>query len=87
MFLCRIRFIHRSEPQYCVVPISFKVKIDDADYHLKSALIGMSINSGKTWKFVDISMGEKIVRKVLHDMPAELEFPPKAELIPESAVK
>lgn len=69
---------------YCVVPVSFKMKIDDKKFHLKTALIGISIDSGKSWKFVDISLGEETVRKLLIDMPKELEFPPKAELIPES---
>jgi hypothetical protein len=68
---------------YCVVPISFHLKVEDSNYLLRSALIGISIDFGKTWKFVDISMGEKIIRRYIPDVPGELEFPPKAEMIRE----
>ena len=72
-----------KKAQYCVVPISFHIKVVDSQYLLRSALIGISIDSGKTWKFVDISIGERIIRRYIPDMPRELEFPPKAALIPE----
>lgn len=76
--------IHVSkQAQYCVVPIAFRIKIGDKKFRLRTALIATSIDSGKTWKFVDLSMGEKNVRRFLPDIPAELEFPPKADLIPE----
>ena len=68
---------------YCVVPVSFRIKVDDSRYFLRSSLIGISINAGKTWKFVDISLGEKAVRALLPDMPKELAFPPKAEAVPD----
>jgi hypothetical protein len=73
-----------AKAHYCVVPVSFHIKVDDSKYLLRSALIGISIDAGKTWKFVDISLGEEAVRKLLPDMPKELDFPPKAEAVPES---
>jgi hypothetical protein len=72
-----------KKAQYCVVPVSFHIKVVDSKYLLRSALIGVSIDSGKTWKFVDISMGEKNIRKYIPDIPGDLEFPPKAEMIRE----
>ena len=76
--------IHASKrAYYCVVPVSFQITIDDSKFLLRSALIGISIDSGKKWKFVDISLGEKTVRKFLPDMPGELKFPAKPEVIPE----
>jgi hypothetical protein len=72
-----------AKAHYCVVPVSFHIRVDDSKYLLRSALIGISIDTGKTWKFVDISMGEEDVRKLLPDMPKELDFPPKADAIPE----
>jgi hypothetical protein len=66
-----------GESLYCAVPVSFHMTIDDSKVLLRSALIGVSGDSGKTWKFVDISRGEKLVRELLPDMPAELKFPPK----------
>ena len=72
-----------GQAHYCVVPVSFQIKVDDSKYFLRSALIGISIDAGKTWKFVDTSMGEEAVRKFLPDMPKELDFPPKAEAVPD----
>lgn len=73
-----------AKAHYCVVPVSFHIKVDDSKYFLRSALIGISIDAGKAWKFVDVSLGEEAVRKLLPDMPKELGFPPKAEAVPES---
>ncbi len=68
---------------YCVVPIAFQIMIDEKMSYLKTALIGISIDKGKAWKFVDISLGEEAVRKFLPELPADLEFPPKAEMLPD----
>ena len=76
--------IHATkQAQYCIVPIAFRLMIADKKYLLRTALIATSTDSGKTWKFVDLSMGRENVRRFLPDLPAELEFPPRAELIPE----
>jgi hypothetical protein len=72
-----------KKAHYCVVPILLHMTIADSKYLFRSALIGISIDSGKTWKFVDITLGEKIIRKYIPDIPGELKFPPKAELMPE----
>jgi hypothetical protein len=68
---------------YCAVPVSFHVMIDDKKVLLRSGLIGVSADSGKTWKFLDINRGEKAVRELVPDIPADLKFPPKPEAIPE----
>jgi hypothetical protein len=77
------KILSTKKARYCVVPVSFQVKVGEDKFLLRSALIGISIDSAKTWKFVDISLGEKNIRKYIPDIPIELEFPPVAELIPE----
>jgi hypothetical protein len=72
-----------KKARYCVAPVSFQVKVGDDKFLLRSALIGISIDSAKTWKFVNTSLGEKNIRKYIPDIPNEMEFPPIAKLIPE----
>ena len=72
-----------KKAHYCVVPVSFRITVGESRFLLRSALIGVSNDSGKTWKFVDVSMGEKTIRKYIPDIPQELEFPPKSQLIPD----
>jgi len=65
---------------YCVVPVVYRVRAGENKLIMKSPLIGVSTDSGKTWKFLDTSPGESVVRKVFPEIPKELKFPPDEEL-------
>lgn len=73
--------LYKSKTElYCVVPVAYRVKAGDNKLIMKSPLIGVSTDRGKTWRFLDTSPGEANVRKVVPELPTELKFPPDEEL-------
>lgn len=65
---------------YCVVPVAYRVKAGETRLIMKSPLVGISTDSGKSWTFLDTSPGEATVRKLFPELPKDLKFPPDEEL-------
>lgn len=60
---------------FCLVPMSVRIKLTkNRTMTTRSALLAFSADDGKTWKFVDTSSGDEEVRKLLPEIPKELQF-------------
>lgn len=62
---------------YIVVPFTFEMKTPAARVAVKSSLLGVSGDGGKTWAFVDALPGRESIKKSFPDLPEKLEFPKK----------
>jgi hypothetical protein len=62
---------------YCVLPTKLVIKAPNGKLTAPSFLVGVSTDSGKTWKFIDGGKGEAAVRKLVPEIPDDLKFPPK----------
>lgn len=72
--------LHRSgNVLYCLVPMTYGMKNTETRFRLRSPLIGVSFDDGKTWKFLDTASGEEKVRKLAPEIPRSLKLPPEAE--------
>ena len=72
---------------YCFIPVTFRARIDGSRYLLKSSLLGISSDDGKTWKFLYTSQGEANIRKVVPEIPGALKFPAEVDPVPDPDVK
>jgi hypothetical protein len=71
--------LHRAgNVLYCLVPMTYGMKNTETRFRLKSPLIGVSFDDGKTWTFLDTAPGEEKVRKLVPEIPKTLKFPPEA---------
>ena len=71
---------------FCLVPMTLRLKFRGKILAKTSALLGVSIDGGKTWKFVDATKGEAILRKILPEIPEGLKIPKyeKAAIVPDT---
>lgn len=73
--------LHRTENGlFCMVPVTLVVE-KMGEFRLTGAnfLVGHSADDGKTWTFLDTVQGEKRVRKIFPEIPADLPFPARPE--------
>lgn len=70
-----------GDSQYTVVPTSIEMTFPQFKIRVKSYLLGISEDSGKSWKFIDGSSMEKPESRKLFlpDLPADLKLPPKQQ--------
>ena len=62
---------------YICVPFTFEIATSTNRVAVKSALLGISDNGGKTWTFVDALAGRESLKKSFPDLPEKLEIPTK----------
>ena len=62
---------------YIVVPFTYEIATKANRVAVKSSLLGISGDGGKTWAFVDAFAGRESVKKSFPDLPDKLEFPKK----------
>jgi hypothetical protein len=62
---------------YIVVPFTFEIATKVNRVAVKSALLGISGDGGKTWTFVDALPGRDSLKKSFPDLPEKLELPKK----------
>ncbi|MDB5349010.1 MAG: hypothetical protein JWN86_257 [Planctomycetota bacterium] len=62
---------------FAIIPVTVQMTSPGAKITAKSFLVGFSSDDGKTWTFLDGTVGEKTLRKLVPSIPKELEFPPK----------
>ncbi|MFT3881036.1 MAG: hypothetical protein QM703_15410 [Gemmatales bacterium] len=61
---------------YSVTPYSLVMSVPNKKITLISAVIGISSDEGKTWKFINLDdKGEKGVRDMLPNLPADMKIP------------
>lgn len=60
---------------YICVPFTFELATKDNRVAIKSALLGVSDDGGKTWTFVDTLPGRASIKKSFPDLPDKLVFP------------
>jgi hypothetical protein len=57
------------------VPFDLEMKAPGKRISARGGLIGVSTDNGKTWKFIDTSLGRDALKKFVPDMPDKLEIP------------
>ena len=62
---------------YGVIPTTLVLDAPEAVITLRSFLIGISTNQGKTWVYIDGANGADAVRREYTDLPEELMLPAK----------
>ncbi len=62
---------------YIVVPFTFEIVTPTNRVAVKSSLLGISGDGGKTWTFVDAQAGRESIKKSFPELPDKLEFPKK----------
>jgi len=69
-----------GENLFAVVPFDMEMKVPGGSLAIKSFMLGISPDKGKTWSFIN---GDKAqdsnVRKMLPNLPAELKLPKKEQ--------
>jgi hypothetical protein len=68
---------------YCLIPVTYRVDTGEAKVLVKSPFLGVSIDDGKSWKFLDTEVGEEKLRKLLPEIPRNLKFPAEVEPVVE----
>jgi hypothetical protein len=66
-----------GETLYVCVPFTLEIANANGLVGVKSALLGVSADGGKTWLFVDAFAGRESLKKSFPDLPEKLEFPKK----------
>ncbi len=64
---------------FCVAPTAITIKAPTARIKMKSFLLGVSTDDGKTWKFLDGNPGEENLRKILPEIPKDMKLPEKTK--------
>ena len=60
---------------FVVVPFRLEMKAPDGKLHIKSFVIGVSSDQGKSWTFVNGDLEVKKVKQVLPNLPEQLKLP------------
>lgn len=60
---------------YICVPFTFEMSTPNAKVAIKSSLLGVSGDGGKTWTFVDAIAGRDSLKKSFPDLPEKLVIP------------
>ena len=68
---------------YVTVPFELKMKTPDGKMAVKSFVIGVSTDHGKTWTFVNGDLDPKQIKEVLPNLPARLKLPEKQKPVTE----
>jgi len=67
---------------YCVAPYSLLMTIPEKKITMTSAVVGISSDEGKTWKYINLDeKGEKGVRGMLPQLPAEMKIPKQEQKV------
>ena len=70
---------------YAVIPYTVVLEGAGKKITAKTAVVGISDNGGKSWKFLNINeQGEEGMRKLVPDLPRELKFPKQEQKVEES---
>jgi len=65
---------------YAIVPTEMVLKLEDGVVHNESFLLGVSVDAGKSWRFLDGGgLNEEALKAVLPDLPASVKLPPRKE--------
>ncbi len=60
---------------FTVVPFEFKIKSPEGRILVKSYLIGISSDQGKSWKYLDGKGDPKLIKKLMPNLPKKLKLP------------
>lgn len=67
-----------GDKRFAVVPLSLVMKVPRGTVAVKSFLLGISADKGKTWTFINGDKAhDEAVKKMLPDLPASLKLPEK----------
>lgn len=67
---------------YSVTPYSLLMNVPGKKITLLSAVIGISTDEGKTWKFINLDdKGEKGIREMLPNLPTDMSIPKQEQKI------
>lgn len=70
-----------------VVPVKIEMGTPDGKLTLRSFLVGVSVDKGEKWTFIDGNIGEEKIREILPNMPREMKFPEMRKPMREKAPK
>jgi hypothetical protein len=77
------QFVAQGTNTFVIVPDKMGLRSPDGNLVVRSYLLGISADGGKTWTFVEgESVANEMVRKVLPKLPATLK-PPEAVVVQE----
>jgi len=60
---------------YAIVPYTTEITGKDSEVVVKTFLVGVSSDDGKTWTFINGNVGEAKLRKFLPELPKEPRLP------------
>lgn len=65
---------------YAVLPTTLRVKAQDGIFQTESSMIGISVDSGATWTFIDAGGKDQTqLKKMLPDVADKLNLPPEKQ--------
>jgi hypothetical protein len=77
--------VKRGASYFAVAPYTMVMTGSGKKATSKTALVGVSIDEGKTWKFLNVDAGgEDKIRQTLPDLPRELRVPRQEQKIEEN---
>lgn len=60
---------------YCVIPMTNVIEFPQSTMKSRTFLVGHSDNDGKSWTFIDSSLGAAKIRELFPDLPKDLKLP------------
>lgn len=73
------KLVKSGSSLYCVLPTTNKMSFQAKTITLKTFLLGVSTDDGKTWTFLDGNGGEAGLRKIVPEIPKDLAFPARQD--------
>ena len=71
-----------GKDHYSVTPYSLLMTIPGKKITITSAVVGVSSDEGKSWKFLNLDdKGEKGLREMLPQLPAEMKIPKQEQKV------
>lgn len=72
------QIVEGGDKRFAVVPMALEMKAPGGTLSIKSFLLGISSDKGKTWTFIDGAKANNLALKtIVADLPASLKLPEK----------
>jgi hypothetical protein len=69
-----------GEKLFAVVPFDMEIKVPGGQLAVKSFMLGVSPNKGKTWTFINGDKAQDVgMKRMLPDLPTDLKLPKKEQ--------
>jgi hypothetical protein len=69
------RIVEGEGALYCLIPQTVVLDVEGGTLTSRSHVIGVSRDSGKTWRFIDVAPGAAKTREMFPEIPKDLKIP------------